>query len=153
MHAVLGLRQADVRRGDVEVAHLEVDVGDTGERAAGPPRAPTQVVRPSGGLYDGSSYVNSGQLGNAPGRSGTSFTLTFTKAGSYSYICILHVDQGMAGVIEVGAAGTGGAPALRPPATGDAGLADSAPAAWPLALAVAFAGIATLGVMRARARI
>src|SRR6185436_12294291 len=88
--------------------------------AGGPPRSPTQVTRPAGGLYDGSSYVNSGQLGNAPGRSGTSFSLTFTKAGTYPFICILHVDQGMAGVIEVGDATT----TLRPPNTGDAGLAE-----------------------------
>lgn len=86
--------------------------------AGGPPRAPTQVVRPAGGLYDGSSYVNSGQMGNAPGRSGTSFSLTFTKAGTYAFICILHVDQGMAGVVEVG----GASATLRPPSTGEAGL-------------------------------
>jgi plastocyanin len=86
--------------------------------AGGPPRAPTQVVRPPNGLYDGSSYVNSGQLGNAPGRAGTSFTLTFTKAGTYPFICILHVDQGMAGVVEVG----DGGPRLTPPNTGEAGL-------------------------------
>jgi plastocyanin len=86
--------------------------------AGGPPRSPTAVVRPGGGLYDGTSYVNSGQLGNAPGRSGTSFSLTFTQAGTYPYICILHVDQGMAGVIEVGGATT----TVRPPSTGDAGL-------------------------------
>src|SRR4029079_15486625 len=79
--------------------------------AGGPPRSPTQVVRPTGGLYDGGSYVNSGQLGNAPGRSGTSFSLTFTKAGTYPFICILHVDQGMAGVIEVGEATTPPGPA------------------------------------------
>jgi plastocyanin len=84
--------------------------------AGGPPRSPVQVVRPAGGQYDGSSYVNSGQLGNAPGRAGTSFSLTFTRAGVYPYICILHIDQGMAGVIEVGMA------SVSPPATGDAGL-------------------------------
>jgi len=89
--------------------------------AGGPPRAPTAVVRPAGGVYDGSSYVNSGQLGNAPGRSGTSFTLTFTKPGTYPYICILHVDQGMAGVIEVGDA-TAASTTVRPPNTGEAGL-------------------------------
>jgi plastocyanin len=88
--------------------------------AGGPPRSPTAVVRPAGGVYDGNTYVNSGQLGNAPGRSGTSFSLTFTQAGTYPYICILHVDQGMAGVIEVGDATT----TLRPPNTGDAGLVE-----------------------------
>jgi plastocyanin len=91
--------------------------------AGGPPRAPTAVVRPAGGVYDGTSYVNSGQLGNAPGRAGTSFSLTFARPGTYPYICILHVDQGMAGVIEVGdAATTPAATTLRPPSTGEAGL-------------------------------
>jgi hypothetical protein len=73
----------------------------------------------------------------------------------------------MAGVIEVGPRGSGGpgpgpgGPAggppggppvvVRPPSTGDGGLADSVSAAWPLALLVAAAGVLTLGVMRARA--
>lgn len=115
--------------------------------AGGPPRSPTQVVRPAGGLYDGSSYVNSGQLGNASGRSGTSFSLTFLKAGSYPYICILHVDQGMAGVVVVGDE----APAVRPPATGDGGLVGQRPA-WPLMLVVLFVGATALLAMRLQTR-
>jgi plastocyanin len=56
---------------------------------------------PSGGpAYDGTGYVNSGVL---DGR-GVSFALTFTKAGSYGYICLLH--PGMAGSIVVQAAGS-----------------------------------------------
>ena len=85
-------------------------------------------------------------MGSVPGRSGTSFSLTFTKAGTYPFICILHVDQGMAGVVEVGA------PSVRPPATGNAGLLDGPSAAWPLALVVALTGAAALSAIRARAR-
>jgi plastocyanin len=72
--------------------------------------------------FDGSGYVNSGFIGAGPeATGGTSFSLTFTKAGTYSYICMLHADQGMAGVIEVGAGGG----TVTPPSTGDAGLADT----------------------------
>jgi hypothetical protein len=48
----------------------------------------------------------------------------------------------------------GGAPVVvRPPSTGDAGLADSMATAWPLALLVAVTGMVALGAMRVRARI
>jgi plastocyanin len=77
--------------------------------------------------FDGSGYVNSGFIGTGEeATAGTSFSLTFTKAGTYSYVCLLHADQGMAGVIEVGAAGTGtgsgSGGGIRPPSTGDGGL-------------------------------
>jgi plastocyanin len=132
---------------------------------AGDPTKPTAQKSYTGG------FASSGLLGKAPGvgpelfTGGDRYSLTFPKPGTYPYICILHIDQGMAGVIEVGAPGSGGvapspsAPAsgapivVRPPATGDGGLADGAAMAWPLALLVSVAGIATLGVMRARVRI
>ncbi len=60
---------------------------------------------------------------------GTRFPLTFTKAGTYPYICILYVSQSMAGVIEVGT--TGGAGTIRAPDTGDAGLVSGAGTAHP----------------------
>lgn len=44
---------------------------------------------PAGGLYDGSTYVNSGVMSKAPGQP-TSFSLTFTKAGTYDYLCLVH---------------------------------------------------------------
>jgi plastocyanin len=75
--------------------------------------------------YDGSEYVNSGLIGDLPpflGGPNTSFSLTFTRAGAYEYVCLLHADQGMVGTIVVGSgAGTGG---ITPPSTGDGGLAD-----------------------------
>lgn len=53
---------------------------------------------PSGGsTYDGSAIVNSGVL--APGQS---FTLTFTKVGTYTYHCLFHDDtENMIGAVVV----------------------------------------------------
>ena len=60
------------------------------------------VAFPSGGpVYDGTGYVNSGVLPAGP--DATSFALTFSKAGAYSYVCLLH--PGMAGQVIVQAAG------------------------------------------------
>ena len=74
--------------------------------------------------FDGTDYVNSGLIGDLPPQFGgpnTTFSLTFTKAGTYQYICLLHSDQGMVGQIVVGSgASTGGA--ITPPSTGDGGL-------------------------------
>jgi plastocyanin len=72
--------------------------------------------------FDGSKYVNSGLIGDLPpflGGPNTSFSLTFTKPGVYSYICLLHADQGMVGQIVVGSAASTG---ITPPSTGDGGL-------------------------------
>ena len=76
---------------------------------------------------------------------GASYSLKFTKAGTYSYVCFLHADQGMAGVIEVG--GTTGAPSITAPNTGDAGLAstDNSLASWQLGGGVFVAVLAVFG--------
>jgi plastocyanin len=135
--------------------------------AGGPPRDPTQIVRAPNGTYDGTNFVNSGFLGDPKFGfdGGTRFSLTFPRPGTYPYICILHLEQGMAGVVEVGEPGSGisgpapirvppsGPAVFVPPGVGDAGLLDGTSAAWPLALLVALAGITTLAVMRARAGI
>ncbi len=86
--------------------------------------------------YDGTGYANSGIIQKAPG-SPPSYSLTFTKAGTYNYVCLLHIDQGMAGVIEVGGGSAGGGtPSITPPQTGDAGLASgSSMTPWLLAAA------------------
>jgi plastocyanin len=91
---------------------------------AGPPNLVLNpdVLFPAGaanGTYDGTGYVNSGFFGAGPESvAGTSFSLTFTKPGTYLYLCVLHADQGMSGVIEVSAGG-----GITPPSTGDAGIA------------------------------
>jgi plastocyanin len=96
--------------------------------AAGPP---TLVLNPKvlfptppSKTYEGAGYVNSGFIGAGPeATAGKTFSLTFTKPGTYTYLCVLHADLGMTGVIEVGAAGSGST--IKPPSTGDAGLAGS----------------------------
>jgi plastocyanin len=46
-------------------------------------------VPPAGGPYDGATYANSGIMSTDPGQP-TSFDLTFTKAGTYDYYCLIH---------------------------------------------------------------
>jgi plastocyanin len=73
--------------------------------------------------FDGTGYVNSGFIGTGPESvAGETYSLTFTRAGTFSYLCVLHADQGMAGVVEVGGGAATGA--VRPPSTGDGGLLD-----------------------------
>ncbi len=54
---------------------------------------------PADGLYDGSSYANSGVMSTDPGQP-TQFSLTFTQAGTYSYLCLVHGEM-MSGTIVV----------------------------------------------------
>jgi LPXTG-motif cell wall-anchored protein len=62
---------------------------------------PAATAFPSGGSsYDGSGFVNSGLLEGK----GKTFALTFSKAGTYGYLCLLH--PGMAGQVVVQAAGS-----------------------------------------------
>ncbi len=44
---------------------------------------------PAGGLYDGTTYANSGLMGRDPGQA-QEFSLTFTVEGAYSYMCLVH---------------------------------------------------------------
>lgn len=44
---------------------------------------------PAGGMYDGSTYANSGLMGFETWEY-QDFNLTFTKAGTYDYVCIVH---------------------------------------------------------------
>jgi plastocyanin len=55
---------------------------------------------PQDGQYDGSGYANSGIMGNEQGQTPT-YSLTFTKPGTYSYICIVHSQMKMTGTIVV----------------------------------------------------
>jgi plastocyanin len=62
-----------------------------------------KVAFPTGGAtYDGTGLVNSGVLAlNVPpgSKAPPSFKLTFTKAGKYTYVCLVH--PGMDGTITV----------------------------------------------------
>lgn len=63
----------------------------------------SQVAYPAGpsdGQYDGSTYANSGLMGPDQGQT-TDYSLTFTKAGTYSYLCVIHGDEKMVGSITV----------------------------------------------------
>jgi plastocyanin len=121
--------------------------------------APAALL-PSGGPTYAGGDANSGIIdeeGSFPG--GSSFMLTFTKAGTYTYVCLLHADQGMAGVIEVGGAA---APATQPtattgrggitgPDTGSGGTPADGGGAWALGLAMLglAGGAIVLGATRA----
>jgi plastocyanin len=69
--------------------------------------------------YDGTGYWNSGVIGvNWP--AGLTFSMTFSKAGSYTYYCVLHQPQGMVGTVNVAALPVPPAP----PKVGDSPSAD-----------------------------
>ncbi|NQW22555.1 MAG: SMP-30/gluconolactonase/LRE family protein [SAR202 cluster bacterium] len=57
-------------------------------------------VKPSG-EFDGTGYWNSGIMSAVGGPGGTAFTMTFSKAGSYDYICAIHQTLGMEANITV----------------------------------------------------
>ena len=62
-----------------------------------PPATLSPFSPPSGGpTYDGTTLVNSGVM--MPGQS---FQLTFTRAGTYTYYCLFHDDDGMVATIAV----------------------------------------------------
>jgi plastocyanin len=66
----------------------------------GPPLPPDTPIHLAVG-FDGSGYVNSGFL-LAPG---DTFSITFTRAGSYPYVCLIHA-QSMKGTVTVNPQGT-----------------------------------------------
>ncbi len=99
---------------------------------------------PAGSNYDGTGIVNSGVLGlGFPG--GTSFSLNFTKAGSYDYFCFLHADQAMVAKVNVAAQGTGQAPGA--PNTGSSVQAqpDASTGMWLIFGAIAMVAAASAG--------
>ena len=57
---------------------------------------------PTNGLYDGSTFMNSGIMSTDPGFVRT-FTLTFTREGVYDYVCYVHGEM-MSGEVDVVAA-------------------------------------------------
>jgi plastocyanin len=67
---------------------------------SGAPR-PDFSAPPSGGpTYDGTGIANSGVRTNA----NPPFTLTFTQAGSFTFVCLVHLQQ--TGVVQVRPTGT-----------------------------------------------
>ena len=107
---------------------------------------------PAGGdTYDGSSFYHSGLLGiPAPGAPNT-YELTFPDAGTFNYICALHIFLGQTGQIEVAAG-----PAATAPPTDHGALASTPPAGSPpwlaFGLLAALAVVLTGGTLALRRR-
>ena len=107
--------------------------------------SPLAPVAPVTAPFDGTGLVNSGLIGFSPvGPVPATFTLVFSKVGSYQYLCLLHDAEGMTGTVNVAAAVTAptavptAAPtaAPRPPATGTGVEPGGSPVPWaPLGLA------------------
>jgi plastocyanin len=73
---------------------------------AGQPLPPAILNNPfsppmGGATYDGSAIANSGPIGSATGFPANSYSLTFTKPGTYIYYCLFHHEFGMIGTIVV----------------------------------------------------
>lgn len=72
----------------------------------GPPKLvlnPDLLMPKGGNKYDGTGFINSGFLWGkeSPMPGPRNFTLKFTKAGTYKYICALHDGMGMTAEIKV----------------------------------------------------
>jgi hypothetical protein len=110
-------------------------------------------MAPSGGAtYNGTGWVSSGLYVGPPIPAPHSYSLKFTKAGTYKYICVLHDIVGMTGSVTVAAAPvptsnvtpppTNTQPVGAPAGTGDAGLGLAALAVVALAaLAAAYVAV------------
>ena len=134
-------------------AELNIGVGDTVEWVndsftphtvtflPGPPPEGFDPFVPANvtDTYTPGTFLNSGLYGAVPAWTGTTFALTFDTPGTYQYICALHADSGMVGVINVGTGGGGGGGPITPPSTGDGGLLQQSSGSWMM-----FAGLAML---------
>lgn len=67
----------------------------------GPSFNPDAILPAGGPTYDGTGFHSSGLL---PDVGGNSYRLTFTQAGSFPFVCLIHA--GMSGVVHVQNAGT-----------------------------------------------
>lgn len=79
-------------------------VGGPGAPQGPPPSGPPSSGPPTpkvidGGTYDGSGFRSSGLFLSFPPDSLLGYSLTFTKPGTYSYVCLIH--PGMGGVVNV----------------------------------------------------
>jgi plastocyanin len=78
-------------------------VSDRAELPAGGPGAGPSVQRPpsviDGGSWDGTGFRSSGLIFGPPPPNTSQFKLRFTKAGTYDFLCTVHV--GMTGTVTV----------------------------------------------------
>ncbi len=80
-------------------------------QAAGPPKFTInpQILAPAGGAsYNGTGFYSSGFINGTqdPAPGPRTYHLTFTKAGTYEYVCMLHDTLGMTGHVTVLGAGS-----------------------------------------------
>lgn len=126
-------------------------LGPTDDPFSVPPSKPAAT-------FDGTGTWNSGIIGVSPEdpTAPSTFEMTFSKAGTYQYVCILHAPQGMTGTVKVEkqtqATPTSTATpaatqttAPRPPATGSGAATsdDTNAGPWLVAAAIALAAAAT----------
>lgn len=82
--------------------HLNVKLfapagGPPAESAPEGPPGPPKIT--DGGSWDGTGFRNTGAILSFPPNL-TGYKLTFTKAGTYGYVCLVH--PGMSGTVKVG---------------------------------------------------
>jgi plastocyanin len=104
-----------------------------------------QAVIPAGGnVYNGTGYLNSGFIGQ--GFPTQTFSVKFTQAGSFAYLCLLHGDEGMKGTVNVAAGPSAPSPQVvrALPNTGTGGQQAGASEGWPVVIAM---GLGIAGVL------
>jgi len=73
-------------------------------QSQGPPKAylNLKAAAPAGGsIHEGNGFYGSGRLAPLAAPGPRSYSLTFTKPGTYTYWCAVHVPQGMQGTVVV----------------------------------------------------
>lgn len=149
---------------------LKVQVGDTVEWSNGDtngephsvsfgpePQGPTAAAPAGGTTYNGTGgFVSSGLFVGPPIPAPHSYSLKFTKAGTFPYICVLHDIVGMKGTITVAAAPAPSNDVTPPPTTtapagSPSGTSDSSLGLVALALFASLAG--ALIAVRRRTRL
>jgi len=121
------------------------------------PPADFNESAPSGGAVfptpnSPNAFVSSGIYLGAPAPAPNAYKLTFTKAGTYHYYCVLHDIVGMVGSLTVAAASTGGAGGTQPPTSTSNTTSGSSSTALPLLLLAGLGAAVALAGFRARSR-
>ena len=73
-------------------------------QSQGPPKEyfNRKAAAPVGGpSHDGTGFYGSGRLAQVIAPGTHTYSLTFTKPGTYTYWCVLHVPEGMRGTVVV----------------------------------------------------
>ncbi|MEX2446699.1 MAG: plastocyanin/azurin family copper-binding protein [Dehalococcoidia bacterium] len=156
--AALGVEAGDtvVFSSEVTTPHTATFLGGADFPVPPIPENPLvmEATPPPAGGYNGAGYLNSGIIGT--GWPAQSYSVTFSEAGSFTYLCVLHVDQGMGGVVNVAATqiapaptatATPAAPAPAPTGLGGPGVGqDGSP--WMLMGALTALSMAVLAGAR-----